>query len=109
MEEYGKEVPRLSGKVAVVTGGASGIGLAVVTLFSQEGASVLAVDLDMAVLQQALEPLAGNVLPFVADVTREPEVVKGMAEAATRFGSIDVLVPNAGIFGKHAPIEECPH
>lgn len=101
-------MPRLTGKVAVVTGAASGIGLAAVTLFSEEGAGVLAVDLDMAVLRKALAPLAGNVLPFVADVTKEAQVALAMAEAAARFGGIDVLVPNAGIFGKHSPIEECP-
>jgi NAD(P)-dependent dehydrogenase (short-subunit alcohol dehydrogenase family) len=102
------DVPRLAGKVAVITGAASGIGLAAVTLFREEGADVLAVDLDMAALQEAFAPWAGNVLPFVADVTQEAQVARAMAEAADRFGGIDILVPNAGIFGEHSPIEDCP-
>ena len=99
---------RLLGKSAVVTGAASGIGLAAVTLFAREGAKVLAVDRDGPALERAVAPLAPEVVPFVADVTDEPAVGAAMAEAAKRFGGIDVLVPNAGIFGQHAHIKDCP-
>jgi NAD(P)-dependent dehydrogenase (short-subunit alcohol dehydrogenase family) len=101
-------VPRLIGKTAVVTGAASGIGLAAVTLFAAEGANVLAIDRDGPALERAVGPLAPAVAPYVADVTDEAGMEAAMAEAAKRFGGIDVVIPNAGIFGQHAHIEDCP-
>lgn len=99
---------RLSGKKAVVTGGASGIGLAAVTLFAKEGAQVMAVDRDSEALERAVKPLAGKIVPFVADVTDEHQIAAAMAQAGDEFGGIDILVPNAGIFGEHARIQDCP-
>jgi NAD(P)-dependent dehydrogenase (short-subunit alcohol dehydrogenase family) len=101
-------VSRLLGKTAVITGAASGIGLAAVTLFAREGAKVLAVDRDGSALERAVAALAPNVAPYVADVTDETAMATAMAAAAQRFGGIDVLVPNAGIFGQHAHIRDCP-
>lgn len=99
---------RLAGKVAVVTGAASGIGLAAVTLFAQEGAKVLAIDREAAALEKAVGALAPDVAPYVADVTDERAMGAAMAEAAQRFGGIDAVIPNAGIFGTHAHIQDCP-
>jgi NAD(P)-dependent dehydrogenase (short-subunit alcohol dehydrogenase family) len=99
---------RLAGKAAVVTGAASGIGLAAVTLFAAEGAKVLAVDREGVTLEAAVAPLAPDVVPYVADVTDETAISAVMAEAAKRFGGIDILIPNAGIFGQHAHIKDCP-
>lgn len=99
---------QLSGKVAVVTGAASGIGLAVVALFARVGARVLATDANEEALRAAVVSLPGDVVPYAADVTHEDQVREAMAEAAQRFGGIDIVIPNAGIFGTHAFIAECP-
>jgi NAD(P)-dependent dehydrogenase (short-subunit alcohol dehydrogenase family) len=98
----------LSGKVAVITGAASGIGLEATKLFAQEGARVLAVDLDASALQEAVAGLGPGVTPFVADVTDEDQMRRAMAEAVATYEGIDIVLPNAGIFGVQAPIEEYP-
>lgn len=85
------------GKVAVVTGGAKGIGEACVRAFADSGANVAIVDTDAATAT-ALARSIGNKARFMAcDVSREAEVEKAIAEAEVAFGGIDFLVNNAGI------------
>ena len=87
------ETGRFSGKVAVVTGGASGIGLAIVQRLLAEGADVAAGDLN----KDGLDALAGDrFLGARVDVTKEDELEALVARAAERFGSVDLAFNVAG-------------
>ena len=97
---------KLDGKVAVVTGGGSGIGEATVRLFVAEGCKVVVVDRDA----KAGEHLAGElgaVARFLrADVTVEADVKAAVEAAVGAFGRLDCLFNNAGVSGQLKPIEE---
>lgn len=93
---------QLAGKVAVVTGGSRGIGLAIARALLERGAKVAMTATSAAALRDAareLEHGSGGdaVLPVCADVRRYGEVEQAMEAAVRRFGGIDVLVNNAGI------------
>lgn len=100
----------LAGRVALVTGGAGGIGAATAERFLREGACVMLADIDEAALKTAQDGLAAS---FGADVVRgvqmnvtsEAQVAAAYAAMAVEFGGIDILVSNAGI-ASSAPIEE---
>ena len=86
---------RLQGKVAVVTGGCSGIGLATVRRFAQEGASVVIADIDDQTGERIAQEVGGR---FVAtDVTNAEQVEALFATAKSTYGSVDVAFNNAGI------------
>lgn len=97
---------RLSGKVAVITGGASGIGEATVRLFVAEGAQVVIADIQDARGQALAAELGVHTAYIHTDVTREDEVQGALAEAVGRFGRLDVLFNNAGVPGPTGPIAE---
>lgn len=86
---------RLKDKIAIVTGGASGIGEKVVELFHQEGATVYSVDLDDAVLTKDEDK--ENVIGIQMDVSLDESWKNLVNEVAAKFGRIDILVNNAGI------------
>ena len=91
---------RLEGKVALVTGGAQGIGRAIVEKLAQEGARVSFLDLDEAGGTATARALGGggrSVAFTRADVTREGEVASAIAQVTGREGGLDVLVNNAGV------------
>ena len=86
---------RLDGKVAVVTGGCSGIGLATVRRFAQEGAKVVVGDLDDSAGEALAEEIGGAYVH--CDVADKDDVDRLFATAKERFGSVDVAFNNAGI------------
>ncbi|WDQ97739.1 bifunctional rhamnulose-1-phosphate aldolase/short-chain dehydrogenase [Devosia sp. J2-20] len=100
----------LAGKIAVVTGGAGGIGKATAVRLLREGACVVLADIDETALANATEELTGVfgkdvVRPVNINVTREEQVIAGFANAVVEFGGLDILVSNAGL-ASSAPIEE---
>jgi NAD(P)-dependent dehydrogenase (short-subunit alcohol dehydrogenase family) len=82
-------------KVAVVTGGAQGIGLGLCTRFAREGAKVVLSDLRQEACERAAAPI--DALPVAADVGREEDVAHLVSATVARFGRIDLFVSNAGI------------
>ncbi|MFM1896650.1 MAG: hypothetical protein RLZZ385_1724 [Pseudomonadota bacterium] len=92
----GQRPPALQGKVAVVTGAASGIGKASVLALAAQGCAVLALDIAPTVLQAFAGQTA--VLPVQCDVTDREAVVAALGQAVMGFGGIDILVSNAGSF-----------
>ncbi len=102
---------RLDGKVAVITGGASGMGKASVELFLREGARVVMADLNEANGRALLGRLGpegwSDLADFVrVDVAEEDQVVAMLERARDRFGRLDVLFNNAGVGGAFGPITE---
>ncbi len=90
----------LSGKVALVTGSASGIGRDIAETYAQAGAAVGIADIDIKAAQQtvdAIEKAGGKALAIEMDVTSEDAVNTGVQQLVDSFGSIDILVSNAGI------------
>ncbi len=96
---------RFSGKCAVVTGAASGIGRETALLFAREGASVFAADLDLAGAQ-AVAAQAPGITAVACDVCDVAQIKALMDQAAAACGGIDIVFNNAGAGGARAPIDE---
>src|SRR5690349_14463751 len=95
---------RLEGKVAVVTGGNSGIGLAAAKRLQEEGARVVINGRNKKTLDEAVKAIGNGVLAVQADVSKKEELDKLYATVSQKLGKIDVLFANAGIY-KFAPFQ----
>src|SRR5690606_41438224 len=91
---------RLSGKVAIVTGAADGIGAATAELFAEQGAAVVLGDVDRRALEgrDRIVTAGGRALFRQTDISREADVAALVAEAEETFGGVDILVNNAAVF-----------
>ena len=99
---------RMDGKVAVVTGGASGIGEATVRLFVEEGARCVIADIQDERGNALASELGGLAAYRRTDVTVEDDVKAAVALAASKFGRLDCMFNNAGSLGTVGPIEDIP-
>ncbi len=91
---------RLADRVAIITGGAAGIGAAIAHAFCDEGARVVVADRDEDSAKRTASTLGANAIAMAVDVTNEDQVRRVVADAVARFGRIDILVNNAGIMRK---------
>jgi 3-oxoacyl-[acyl-carrier protein] reductase len=99
----------LTGRFAVVTGGAQGIGRAIVERFLDSGASVAIWDRDVKFAEKTAQELkGGKVIAVACDVTKLADVERARDDTVKALGRIDILVNNAGIAGKNAVTWEYP-
>jgi NAD(P)-dependent dehydrogenase (short-subunit alcohol dehydrogenase family) len=94
---------KLNGKIALVTGGTSGIGLATAALFQSEGAQVVVVGNDPDRLKAAAAALGENGFALQADMRRPADIDRLMETVRERYGRLDILFANAGL-GRAAPL-----
>jgi 3-oxoacyl-[acyl-carrier protein] reductase len=98
----------LQGQIAVVTGAAQGIGLAIARRLGQSGAKVALWDIDETLVGAAAASLAPAALPVRMDIARPEEAERAAAETEARLGPIAILVNSAGIAGQNATLDVYP-
>lgn len=101
---------RLENKIAIITGGNSGIGLATAELFCREGATVIISSRREAENKKVVDEITrqgGQIMAVQADLSKIDDCKKVVDETIKKYGRIDVLVNNAGIADKHMPITQC--
>ncbi|OAS14103.1 SDR family oxidoreductase [Paenibacillus oryzisoli] len=97
---------KLSGKVAIVTGAASGMGKAIAELFAAEGAKVIVSDLRVEAAQTVvagIEAKGGTAIAVAANVAKEEDVAQMIDTAVKEYGTVDILINNAGIMDNFVP------
>ena len=99
---------RLEGKVAVITGAASGIGAGTAHMFVEHGAKVIVADMQEAAGRALVAELGENARFAACNVTRESDVAAAVDLAVAQFGRLDVMFNNAGIIGAVGRISEMP-
>jgi NAD(P)-dependent dehydrogenase (short-subunit alcohol dehydrogenase family) len=101
----------ISGKTAIVTGAASGIGLGIATALAEAGANVVMADIQKDAVEEAAHRLSGTnkrVMPVRIDVTLEHSVVDALAEAEKNFGKLHIACNNAGVPMHGTPLVDVP-
>ena len=101
----------ISGKTAIVTGAASGIGLGIATALAEAGANVVMADIQKDAVEQAAHALSGTnkrVMPVRIDVTQEQSVLAALAEAERNFGRLHIACNNAGVPMHGTPLVDVP-
>jgi 3-oxoacyl-[acyl-carrier protein] reductase len=88
---------RLSGKTAIVTGGASGFGAGIAAKFIAEGAQVMIADINETAAQTVASELGANAVGQTVDVSNGPSVQTMATAALDAFGHVDILINNAGV------------
>src|SRR4051812_43536128 len=99
---------RFAGQRAIITGGASGIGLAAAKRLAKEGASVCLWDLSGEALDGAASGIGGAAFGVRVDVSSWPEVERAMTESLARLGGLEILVASAGITGPNETVRDYP-
>jgi NAD(P)-dependent dehydrogenase (short-subunit alcohol dehydrogenase family) len=89
----------LSGQVTIVTGAASGLGLAIAKKLHDEGARVTLLDLNTEPLESAARDIGANAIPFTVDLTKQEQVENVVSQIIERYERIDILVNSAGVTG----------
>ncbi|CAO3431419.1 glucose 1-dehydrogenase [Azospirillum doebereinerae] len=97
---------RLDGKVALITGAAQGLGLAMAETFVREGARVAVVDINGDAAQSVAKSLGDSAIGIAANVTRMADVEMTIAATVEKFGRLDILVNNAGSTHANGPFED---
>ena len=87
----------IAGRVAIVTGAASGMGAATARLFAAEGAKVAVTDLDLTACEAVASECGENARAYALDVADKDAIAQAVATIAEDFGGIDILVNNAGV------------
>ena len=100
-----KKPLKLSGKVAIVTGGSRGIGFATAKIFAENGANVVITAKDSKKLENAVSQLS-NTIGITANIRNENDVKKVVEQTVEKFGKLDILVNNAGILPKIKQLHE---
>ena len=101
----------ISGKTAIVTGAASGIGLGIATALAEAGANVVMADIQRDAVEEAAHRLSGTnkrVMPVRIDVTLEPSIIDALSEAEKNFGKLHIVCNNAGVPMHGTPLVDVP-
>jgi 3-oxoacyl-[acyl-carrier protein] reductase len=96
---------RLSGKIAIVTGGGSGFGEGIVRKFAAEGAKVIVMDRDATAAERVVKSLSSDAIPVAADVATREGFTNAISAARTAYGGLNIIVNNAGIGHSPAALE----